>query len=109
MTDTIATAPAAPVNAAIRAAQDVPSLVANIKAVDPGLADQLTDKALVYSKTPWGTLAVAGVSWLASRYGLGWSPEVCALVGALGLLVGSYTMRYVSSSPIGGLFSVGRA
>jgi hypothetical protein len=81
-------------------ARDLPSLVSGLQVADPALAEQITGKALIASKTPWGTLAVAAVSWGVSHYGLGWDANTCALVGGLGLVVGSYVMRAISSSPI---------
>ncbi|HXT81395.1 MAG TPA: hypothetical protein VN702_17655 [Acetobacteraceae bacterium] len=94
----------APVNAAITAARDMPSLIANLKTVDPALAAPLEGKALLASKTPWGTLAVAVVSWAASRYGFGWDDQTCALIAGLGIVGGSYLMRALTSSPITGWF-----
>lgn len=90
-------------------AKDLPSLVDGLKAVDPALAEQFTGKALLASKSPWGTLLAGAVTWLAGRYGLGWPPEVCALLGGAGVLAGAFVMRAVTKSPISGLFTKGTA
>jgi len=102
MSDTTAVPPvrSRAADAAVAAAQDVPTLIANLKAVDPGMAEQLAGKSLAASKSPWGTVAVAGVAWASAKWGLGWDQGTCALVGGLGILVGSYLMRYVTTSPI---------
>lgn len=92
-------------NKAIAAAQDVPTLIKGLQAANPALAEQLTGKPLLASRTPWGTLAVAGVSWLASRYGLGWDDTTCAVVAGAGVLAGAYAMRAITTSPIAGWFA----
>lgn len=92
-------------NKAVAAAQDVPTLVAEFAAVDPAVAQQIEGKALLASKTPWGTLAVALVAWGAAKYGLGWDTNTDALVGGAGLVLGSYVMRAITNSPISGMFS----
>ncbi len=68
---------------------------------DPkALAEQLTGKALIASKTPWGTLAGGIVGFLVARYGLGWDQGTQTLVAGAGVLVGSYIMRWITTSPI---------
>jgi hypothetical protein len=91
-------------DAAIRAAQSLPELVENLRAVDPALAQQITGKTLIASKSPWGTFAVAAVAYLSSKYGLGWSEGVDELVAGGGILLGAYLMRLVTSAPIAGIF-----
>lgn len=109
MTD-IATAsrPATPVvpqtaaDRAVAAAQSVPDLVNKLQAADPALAQQLEGKALLASKTPWGTLACAGVAYAAAKWGLHWDETTVDLVAGGGLVVGAYLMRAVTASPIAG-------
>ena len=93
------------VNQAIAAAHDLPSLISELNAVDPALATQIEGKALIASKTPWGTLAAAVVAWAAARYGLGWDADTDALVAGLGLVAGSFAMRAITTSPIAGWFA----
>jgi hypothetical protein len=95
-------------------ASDVPAAIKALSVLDPDLAP----KALIASKSPWGTVAVALVSMLATKYGLScgavvtatcWSTdtvnEVAGAAALLGTLVGSYIMRYVTSRPISGIVS----
>ncbi len=89
----------------IAAATDLQGLVNGMKAVDPTLAASLVEKPLAQSKTPWGTLLAGVVTWVSAKYGFGWSPEMCAVVGGAGVLVGSYLMRAISTGPISGIFT----
>jgi hypothetical protein len=98
-------------------AKSLPDLIAKAQAADPDLAAQLIPKSLVYSKTPYGTLIVSGVSWLAAKYGLAcaagavatncWTPDTVNLVAGFaamaGAFIGSAIMRYIIKSPIGGI------
>ena len=93
------------VNAAIKDAQSLPALVATLQTVDPAMAQQIEGKALLASKTPWGTLLTAAVAYVAARYGLGFDQTTDALIAGVGVLVGSYAMRAVTSSPISGWFT----
>ncbi len=88
---------------AVAAAKDVPDLVAKLKLADPALAAQIEGKALLRSKTPWGTLACAVVAYASTRWGLGWDPSTDALIAGCGLVLGSYAMRAITSVPISGL------
>ena len=91
-------------NMAVRDARDLPDLVGKLAAIDSPLAAQLAGKALVASRTPWGTLLVPVVAWLALRYGLGWTPELDTAVAGVLVLLCSYLMRLLTSAPITGLF-----
>ena len=103
----------------IAGAKSAPELLAVAQIVDPAMAASLTPKALIASKTPWGTLACSAIGWLVTKYGMActsavatkcWTPEdvnlAAGLVAMLGAVVGSYLMRFVSSSPIAGVFKV---
>jgi hypothetical protein len=91
------------VNKAIALAQDVPTLVAGLEQINPKLAEQITGKALINSRSPWGTLAAGAVGWAASHYGLGWDEGTASAIGGAAVLLGSYAMRAITSSPITGL------
>lgn len=107
MTDTAAspaTASTVAVNDAVAAAKDLPDLIAKAKVVDPDLAAAITGKALIASKTPWGTLLTTGAAYLSAKYGLGWDESTDELVALGGLVIGSYLMRYVSPARITSLF-----
>ena len=87
----------------VGAAQDLPDLINKASTFDPDTAAKWTGKALLASKTPWGTLLVPLVTYLASRYALGWDTNTCTLVAGVGVLVGAYIMRMVTELPITGL------
>lgn len=111
-TPTVAPTPAEAATASVRndlvaASKDLPDLIAKAQVADPALAAQLTAKPLIASKTPIGTLVAGVVAWAAGRYGLGWDQTTCDLVAGCAVLLGGYGMRYISSSPIAGIFSKG--
>lgn len=103
-TETVA-ASAIAVNNVIAAAKDLPDLISKAQTVDPSLATALTGKALIASKTPWGTLLAAAIAYLAGKYALGWSESFCELLAGAGVLVGSYLMRFYSPGRITGFFT----
>lgn len=88
------------VDKAIAAANDLPSLVQGLQQVDPALAQQLTGKALIASKSMWGTFAVPAVVYVAGRYGLNWDHDLCTLVAGGLVLICAAAFRKVTSSPI---------
>lgn len=90
----------AAVDTAVADAKNLPQLVSTLQTVDPVLAEQFTGKALLASKSPWGTLLAAVVAYGASRFGLGWDHDTCALVAGAGLLLGAYVMRALTKAPI---------
>ncbi len=90
-------------------ARSLPDLIAKAKQVDPQLAQQLTEKPLIASKTVWGTALTMGVSWAATRYGLGWDANTCALVSGLLVLGTSAAIRRITAGPIKGLFHTGHS
>ncbi|MDB5405410.1 MAG: hypothetical protein JWL84_322 [Rhodospirillales bacterium] len=92
------------VDDAVAAAKSLPDLVNKVSVADPSLALALQSKALIASKTPWGTLLATGAAYLSAKYGLGWSESFCELIALGGMLVGSYAMRAISPGRISGLF-----
>ena len=91
-------------NAAVREARDLPDLIRRLEVANPALAAQFVGKSLAASKTPWGTLLLPVVAYLAARYGFGWTPDIDALVAGVAVLVGSYAMRCLTATPITSLF-----
>ena len=89
----------------VTAAKDLPDLVNKLQVADPGLAQQLEGKSLASSKTPIGTFLIPAVVWIAARYGLNWDAQTCSEVAGALVLIGTYVMRYITTSPIAGLFS----
>ncbi len=92
-------------NAAVKAAQDVPGLIANLNALDPALGQQLTGKALLASKTVWGGIAIPVVTYVAGRFGFGWDENTCDIVAGAAIALCTIGFRAVTNSPISGLFS----
>lgn len=93
-------------SAMVRGAKSLPDLVTQAKAIDPQLAESLTEKSLVGSKTVWGPPISFGVIWLGSHYGLGWDDQTCAMIsGVISWLV-LVGCRYVSRSSIGSILPV---
>ena len=88
-------------------ARSLPDLIAKAQMVDPALAEQLTNKSLLASKSPPGTLIAGVVAWLAAKYGLGWDQATCDLIAGVAVLLGGYAMRYITKSPIGGIIKAG--
>ena len=95
----------AAVTDAVAAAKDLPDLVNKLQVVDPALAQQIEGKALAASTTPIGTFLVPALVWLAARYGLGWDATMCSWIAGGLVLIGTYVMRYITTSPIAGIFS----
>lgn len=91
-------------NAAVREARDLPDLIRRLEVANPVLAAQFVGKSLAASRTPWGTLLLPVVAYLAARYGLGWPPDIDALMAGVAVLIGSYVMRFMTSTPITSLF-----
>jgi hypothetical protein len=100
--------------AALNGASGVPQVAKALSVLDPDLAP----KALIASKTPWGTVAVAAVGGLATKFGLScgavvtatcWSTDtvdwVAGVATLAGSVIGSYIMRYVTKAPISGIVS----
>ena len=85
-------------------AKNLPDLVQAARVADPVLAEALTGKALIASKTVWGNAISTLIAWVVSRYGLGWDPNTCALISGLVLLAASAIIRSISAGPITGLF-----
>jgi len=66
--------------------------------------DEFAGKALIASRSPWGTIAGGIIAWLVARYGLDWDSDTCNLVAGAGVVLASYGMRYIASGPITGIF-----
>ena len=88
------------IDEAIEEAKNLPDLITKFRQIDPALAQQLTGKALLASRSPWGVLLSAIVGWLVTHYGLGWSDDTVASVVGLIILGASYGMRYITRTPI---------
>ena len=107
-------------DAAVKAAQNVPQLIAGLSSVDPGWLQQLVGKSLISSKSPPVTIAAAIIGWAVPHYGLAcaatvttacWSADDIATVsmvcGIAATAVASYAMRYFTKAPISGVTTQG--
>jgi len=65
--------------------------------------EELRGKALIASKSPWGTLAGGVIGWIVARYGLDWDTETSGIVAGLAVLGAAYVMRYFTKEPITGV------
>lgn len=84
-------------------ARSLPELVARARRVDPPLAESLTGKALIASKSVWGNILAPIVTYGVARYGLGWDSEMCNIVTGGAIVVGTVVFRLVTRSPIVGI------
>lgn len=105
-------------NYVIAIAHGTPDMLQKAETMAPDLAAKWTGKAIVWSKSPWGTLLSGVIGMFATKYGLAcipdvaiskacWTPEFIATVsgfaGLGGAWVGAYIMRCVTSLPITGV------
>ena len=113
---TLTPTPAA--NAAVKAAQDVPQLIAGLNQINPGWVQQLLGKSLISTTSTPVTVVAAIIGWAVPHYGLAcgavatagcWSADTVNTVSTLGgLLVGaiaSYVMRYRAKAPVSGILT----
>lgn len=92
-------------NGAVSRSSTLLELVANLRTADPALAQQIEGKSLLASRTPWGTLLAGIIAWGAAHYGLNLSPDAQVELAGLGVVIGSYAMRYVTAAPISSIVS----
>jgi hypothetical protein len=84
----------------IRQAQDKQDLIRLAASYAPDLAKALVGKSLISSKSVYGPIVGAGVSWFATRYGLGWDDETSATITGAVIFVVSAVLRAMTSAPI---------
>lgn len=88
----------------VAAAKDVPDLIMKASAADPELAQQWTGKALLASRTFYGSIGVIIVSALVKRYSLGWDPNTVDTVVGLLDIAAIALLRNMTKYPITGFF-----
>jgi hypothetical protein len=88
------------VNSAVAGAKDLPGLVTNLQAIDPALAQQITGKALIASKSVYGVVISTGLTWAVTKYGLGWDANTVDAVSGVVVLVATAAFRALSTTPI---------
>ena len=87
----------------VASARDLPDLIKKASVADPDLAAKFTGKALLASKTVWGTLATMAVSWAVTKYGLNWDAETSAEVSGALVMLATTLLRCISDGPITGV------
>lgn len=98
---------AALTNAAVKAAQDLPDLVAKLEMVAPDVAQQLRGKSAAASSTLWGHMTILAIGAIVAKFGVNWdSAFQVELAGAL--VIGAQAAWGIASrlwtgSPISGL------
>lgn len=91
----------------VAAANSLPDLISKAETFDPDLAEQLRGKALIASKTPWGTVLGGIIAWVVAHYGLNVDPGTQTVIAGLGVLAASYIMRYITKGPVTGVLVQG--
>lgn len=76
-------------DAIVRASHDMPDLIARAREADPDLWKSLTGSAFLTSKGVWGPVLTAGLTWLSTKYGLGWDDPAVGEVSLAISLVAS--------------------
>lgn len=96
-------------NALISTANNLPDLIAMAQKSDPQLAESLTAKSLLGSKSVWAPPAAWLVAQGVGYLGLGWDASTSAMVSTLlawGVVI---VVRYFTRAPIGGIVTDGTA
>lgn len=70
---------------------------------DPPSDWVFTGKALIASRTPWGTIGGGILAWVLTRYGFALDPATCNFISGIAIVLASYAMRYVTDEPITGV------
>jgi hypothetical protein len=84
-------------------ARSLQDLIARAELADPVFAAALKGKALIASKSVWGTLATMGLSWAAGRYGLALDADAAAMVSGALVMITTTVMRLITAGPITGI------
>jgi len=69
----------------------------------PPQLEELRGKALIASRSPWGTLAGGVIGWIVARYGLDLDTDTSSMIAGLAVLAAAYAMRYITNQPITGV------
>ena len=70
---------------------------------DPADDWVFTGKALIASRTPWGTIGGCIIAWVLGRYGFHLDPDTCNFFSGVAIVLASYGMRYLTHQPITGV------
>lgn len=89
----------------LNSARDFPDMLSKAEQFDPPLASKWTGKAILASKTVWGTAVALIVAAAVKRYSLGWDQNFVDLVSGLIVLGTVAGLRAISDGPITGWFT----
>ena len=82
------------------------SLVRAAQAYDPALAEKLTTKAAIYSKTNWAVPLSLLIAFAASHYGFALDTDATALIICAVGTITTWVMRRLSTGAVAGVVSV---
>lgn len=89
----------------IASANGLPDLIAKAEVNDPQLAESLTAKSLIGSKSIWAPAIAWGVTQAVAYFGLGWDTGTSAMVSSLLAWAVVIIVRYFTRAPIGGVLT----
>lgn len=92
-------------NELIAQANSLPHLIDLAEKSDPQLAESLTSKSLIGSKSVWAPAATWLVTQAVGYFGLGWDASTSAMVSSLLAWVAVVITRYFTRAPIGGVLT----
>ena len=96
------------VDSAIANSQSKAELIGHLERTGANdVAESLEGKALLKSRSPWGTLFCGIFGFVATRYGLHLGDTAVTILSGLAVLVGGFAMRVVTHQPISGLVRPG--
>lgn len=84
-------------------ANSAASLLESAKAFDPQLAQQLTAKPLLASKSVWGVALTALLTPVVAHYGLGLDQTTVEVLSGLAVTAAGAGLRMITSGPIAGI------
>jgi hypothetical protein len=89
----------------IAGANSAASLLSAAQNFDPQLAQQLTSKPLLASKSVWGVALTALLTPLIANYGLGLDQTTVEILSGLAVTAVGAGLRAITSGPISGVVS----
>ena len=93
---------------AIAAANNLPTLVAGLEAINSPLTKQIEGTSVIASRTIWGHMILLAIGALVAKYGVNWNDETQAEVaGGLLLLAQAawgVIARAITTGPLSGWF-----
>jgi hypothetical protein len=88
------------VNEAIAGARDLPGLLARLP---PGMTAQLETKPLAYALSPPAVFLATLLTWVSTKYAIGWDANTCAMFAGAICLAAAYVCRLFTNKAIVGV------